>query len=115
MSKAFTRESDTEDVIGLPERDVSLLPNPVTSRGLILIEAEIAGTSAANAEALAADDKEGAARAGRDMRYGTARRNSAQLQSDPSGPESVLFGSAVNILRADGRRQSFRTVGGGRS
>ena len=111
MSKVFTRELDTEDVIGLPERDVSLLPNPVTSRGLALIEAEIARASAANAEALAADDKEGAARAGRDMRYWTARRNSAQLQPDPSGLESVQFGSAENILRADGRRQSFRIVG----
>jgi len=111
MSKAFTRESDAEDVIEAPERQVSLLPNLVTSRGLSLIEVEIARASAANAKALAAGDREGAARAGRDLRYWTARRNSAQLQPDPSGSETVQFGSAVNLLRADGRRQSFRIVG----
>jgi transcription elongation GreA/GreB family factor len=111
MSKAFTRESDADDVLDLPERDVSSLPNLVTARGLSLIDAEIARASTANAGALAAGDREAAARAGRDLRYWTARRNSAQLQPDPWGSDKVQFGSAVNIRRGDGRQQSFRIVG----
>lgn len=111
MSKAFTKESDADDVIDLPEREISPLPNLVTSRGLGLIDAEIARASDANAAALASGDKEAAARAGRDLRYWTARRNSAQVQPDPVGSATVQFGSAVNILRSDGRRQSFRIVG----
>ena len=111
MSKAFTKESDADEVIDLPEREISPLANLVTPRGLALIEAEIERASAANAAALAADDREAAARAGRDLRYWTARRNSAQVQPDPTGSDKVQFGSAVNILRSDGRRLSFRIVG----
>ena len=111
MSKAFTKESDADDTIELPEREISALPNLVSARGLALIDAEIERYSAANATALAAGDKEAAVRAGRELRYWTARRNSAQVQPDPVGSAEVQFGSAVNILRADGRRQSFRIVG----
>jgi transcription elongation GreA/GreB family factor len=111
MSKAFTKETDADDSVDLPEREVSALPNLVSQRGLGLIDAEIERHSAANAAALAAGDKEAAARAGRELRYWTARRNSAQVQPDPVGSAEVQFGSAVNILRADGRLQSFRIVG----
>jgi transcription elongation GreA/GreB family factor len=111
MSKAFTKETDADDSVELPEREVSALPNLVSQRGLGLIDAEIERHSAANAAALAAGDREAAARAGRELRYWTARRNSAQVQPDPVGSAEVQFGSAVNILRADGRRQSFRIVG----
>ena len=111
MSKAFTKETDADDGVELPEREISALPNLVSQRGLGLIDAEIESHSAANAAALAADDKEAAARAGRELRYWTARRNSAQVQPDPVGSAEVQFGSAVNILRRDGRRQSFRIVG----
>jgi transcription elongation GreA/GreB family factor len=111
MSRAFTKETDADDSVELPEREVSALPNLVSQRGLGLIDAEIERHSAANAAALAAGDKVAAARAGRELRYWTARRNSAQVQPDPVGSAEVQFGSAVNILRADGRRQSFRIVG----
>ena len=111
MSKAFTRETDAHDVIDLPEREISALPNLVTQQGLALIDAEIERHSAANAAALAKSDRDAAARAGRELRYWTARRNSAQVQPDPQGSEKVQFGSAVSILRTDGRRQSFRIVG----
>jgi transcription elongation GreA/GreB family factor len=111
MSKAFTKETDADDSVELPEREISDLPNLVSQRGLRLIDGEIARASQANAAALASGDKDAAARAGRDLRYWTARRNSAQVQPDPAGSAEVQFGSAVNILRADGRRQSFRIVG----
>lgn len=95
----------------LPEREISSLPNLVSQRGLALIEAEIERHSAANAAAIAAGQREAAARASRELRYWTARRNSALVQADPVGSAEVQFGSAVNILREDGRRQSFRIVG----
>lgn len=111
MSKAFTRETDADESVELPDREISPLPNLVSQRGLALIEAEIERHSAANAEALAAGDKEAAGRAGRELRYWTARRNSAQVQPEPAGSSEVGFGSAVTILREDGRRQTFRIVG----
>ncbi len=110
MSKAFTKETDVE-AIDLPEREISEFPNLVTVQGLALIDAEIERHSAANATARAASDKEASARAMRDLRYWTARRNSAQVHPAPTGCHVVTFGSAVNILRADGRRQSWRIVG----
>jgi transcription elongation GreA/GreB family factor len=111
MSKAFTKESDDDGVLDLPEREISSFPNLVTAQGLVLIDAEIDRHSEAHAEALAAGDKEAAARAARELRYWTARRNSAQVQPAPAGADEVVFGSAVNILREDGRRSSFRIVG----
>lgn len=111
MSKAFTKETDADDSVELPEREISALPNLVSQRGLALIETEIERHSAANAAALATDDREAAARATRELRYWTARRNSAQAQPEPVGSAKVQFGSAVTILREDGRRQSFRIVG----
>jgi transcription elongation GreA/GreB family factor len=111
MSKAFTKETDADDSVELPEREISPLPNLVSQRGLALIEAEIERHSAANAAALAASDRHAAARAGRELRYWTVRRNSAQVQPDPAGSADVRFGSAVTILREDGRHQSFRIVG----
>ncbi len=111
MSKAFTKESDDDGVLDLPEREISSFPNLVTAQGLVLIDAEITRHSEAHAEGLAAGDREAAARAARELRYWTARRNSAQVQSPPAGADEVVFGSAVNILREDGRRSSFRIVG----
>ena len=111
MSKAFTRESDDDGVPELPDREISNFPNLVSQRGLALIDAEIVRYSEAHAEALSQDDKEAAVRAARELRYWTARRNSAQVQPSPTGSAEVTFGSAVNILRDDGRRSSFRIVG----
>lgn len=111
MSKAFTKESDDDGVPELPDREISSFPNLVSQRGLVLIEAEIARHSDAHAEALSQDDKEAAARAARELRYWTARRNTAQVQPAPTGSGEVTFGSAVNISRDDGRRSSFRIVG----
>lgn len=111
MSKAFTKESDDDGAFELPDREISGFPNLVTPEGLALIEAEIGRHSSANADAIAASDKEAAARAARELRYWTARRNSAQVQQPPSGSDEVVFGSAVTILREDGRRASYRIVG----
>ena len=111
MSKAFTKEADEEGILDLPEREISAFPNLVTPQGLVLIDAEIDRHSQAHAEALAAGDKEAAARAARELRYWTQRRNSAQVQPSPTDGDVAAFGSVVSILRADGRRSRFRIVG----
>ena len=111
MSKAFTKESDDDGVLDLPEREISSFPNLVTSQGLTLIDAEIDRYSDAHASALAVDDKDAAVRAARELRYWTARRNSAQVQPQPAGSDEVTFGSEVSIVRDDGRRSRFRIVG----
>jgi len=111
MSKAFTKESDDDGVLDLPDREISAYPNLVTVDGLARIEAEIGRHSGAHAAALAGSDREAAARAARELRYWTARRNSAQVQPAPQGSDVVAFGSAVNILHEDGRRSSYRIVG----
>jgi transcription elongation GreA/GreB family factor len=109
MSRAFVKETDgTED---LPDRPVSPGPNPVTARGLALIEGEIARLRTALAQAQAAEDRGGVAQASRDLRYWAARRGSARLVPPADDAETVRFGLCVTVERDDGRRQSFRIVG----
>ncbi|UPT62114.1 MAG: transcription elongation factor GreA [Hyphomonadaceae bacterium JAD_PAG50586_4] len=108
MSRAFVKETD-DAVEDLPERPVSPAPNFVTAEGLAAIEAEIARLN--HALALAGEDRAARAIIGRDLRYWTARRGSAQIVPPPSDCEVVRFGCTVTIVRDDGRRQSFRIVG----
>jgi len=107
MSRAFVKDMD-EAVEELPERPVSTTPNLVTAEGLAAIEAEIATLNEALADA---DDRDERARIGRDLRYWTARRGSAQVVAPPSEHDVVRFGATVTIDRDDGRRQVFRIVG----
>jgi|LNFM01.1.fsa_nt_gb transcription elongation GreA/GreB family factor len=109
MSRAFVKEDD-DAVEDMPERPVSTAPNLVTAEGLAAIEAEIAELNAELAEA-GVDDRAARARIGRDLRYWTARRGSAQLTPPPEDNGIVRFGSVVTIDREDGRRQTFRIVG----
>jgi transcription elongation GreA/GreB family factor len=111
MSKAFTKESDSDGETELPEREVSAFPNLVTREGLAAIDAELERHSAAQAGALAAQDKPAAARAARELRYWTQRRNSAVLAPVPTESDEVRFGSSVTIEREDGRRNTWRIVG----
>ncbi|WP_135211491.1 transcription elongation factor GreA [Vitreimonas flagellata] len=108
MSRAFVKETD-DAIEDLPERPVSTAPNFVTPEGLAAIEAEIARLN--DALALAGEDRAARASIGRDLRYWTARRGSAQLIPPPSDCDVVRFGCTISIARDDGRRQSFRIVG----
>ncbi|MFL5110406.1 MAG: transcription elongation factor GreA, partial [Microvirga sp.] len=90
-------------------------PNLVTAEGLAAIEAELAAARAAYAAAQSdggiSADRTAMARATRDLRYWSARRNSAQVVTPPADASEVHFGSTVTIEREDGRRQTFRIVG----
>lgn len=110
MSIAFVREKEGGEAFeDLPDRPISPHTNFVTRQGLALIEADVARLESESA-ALADDDKAGHARVSRDLRYWTARRNSAQLVEKVDG-ETVHFGSTVTVIREDDTRQTFHIVG----
>jgi len=109
MSRAFVNEDHFVD--DLPDRPLSDHPNLVTGSGLRLIDAALQTARRDYGEAQAAGDRGALASAGRDLRYWSARRATAQLV--PSDPDNaaVQFGNTVTIVRDDGREQSFGIVG----
>jgi transcription elongation GreA/GreB family factor len=112
MSSAFVKEPEGGEAFeDLPDRPISPHPNFVTPEGLARIEAELERLHQEHAAAIAADDKPALARTSRDLRYWTARRNSAQVVTPPPDHSEAHFGSTVTIERDDGRRQTFRIVG----
>lgn len=112
MSRAFVKESDgTDGVEELPDRVIGPERNLVTSRGLALIEAELARLRAAMAEAQAAADRARLAHVARDLRYWNARHASAEVVPPPESTDDVRFGLVVTVERDDGRNQRFRIVG----
>jgi transcription elongation GreA/GreB family factor len=109
MSGAFVSEGTF--VEELPDRPISDHPNLVTGHGLTLIDLALEAARREYGEAQAAGDREGLARAGRDLRYWSARRATAQVLSPVPGIDTVQFGTRVSIVRDDGRTQNFRIVG----
>lgn len=110
MSKAFTKEDDGAGD-PLPDREVSPHPNLVTAEGFAQIETTIAGLETNYADAIASGDRDQQAAIGRELRYWTSRRSSAELVAGPTHTGHVQFGSTVALERDDGRRQTFRIVG----
>jgi transcription elongation GreA/GreB family factor len=108
MSRAFVKEDDDAPE-EFPERLVSSAPNLVTAEGLAAIDAEIARLNDELGQV--GEDRSERARIGRDLRYWTARRGSAQVMPAPLDASVVHFGSTVAIDREDGRKQVFRIVG----
>ena len=92
----------------LPDRAISPHPNLVTRRGLRLIESRIAEFEHLLAEA---PDDEFRARAGRELRYWTARLGTARIEEPVSVAETVRFGTTVTGIREDGREVTFAIVG----
>ena len=111
MSRAFVKEQDLESSEDLPDRQISELPNDVTIEGMAQIEAALAAARAAYAFAQAGDDRSALAAASRDLRYWSARHATARVVINSDDIARVHFGSAVTILRDDGREQTFRIVG----
>jgi transcription elongation GreA/GreB family factor len=109
MSRAFVNEDNfVEDV---PDRPIPDHPNLVTANGLALIEAALQTARREHGEAQAAGDRTALASAGRDLRYWSARRASAQLVTVDPGNAAIQFGTSVTIMRDDGREQRFAIVG----
>lgn len=111
MSKAFTKESDEDGAEPLPDREISPFPNLVTAAGLAGIERTLRHVERDLASARAAGDKDAQARLGRDLRYWSHRRASAEPMPPPPDTLTVHFGSRVTIAHADGRSQTWHIVG----
>lgn len=112
MSRAFVKEAEEREAYeDLPDRPVSPHPNLVTPEGLAQIEAAFERWHDQHAAALDADDKAEISQTGRELRYWTARRATAELVPPQIQHKEVRFGSTVTIERGDGRRQSWRLVG----
>jgi transcription elongation GreA/GreB family factor len=112
MSRAFTREEDSENAIaGIGERPVSPLRNLVTEHGLAMIDAELAGLREDLTKAETDADRERIALVSRDLRYWTARRESAELSVPEPGSDLVRFGMGVTLEGDDGRKVHWKIVG----
>ncbi|QIJ76491.1 transcription elongation factor GreA [Methylobacterium sp. NI91] len=111
MSKAFVREPEDGDAVEeLPDRLISTHPNYVTPEGLARMEEEVARLEAELAALSPEQNKADHARISRDLRYWSARKNSAELVEAFEGAV-VRFGATVTLLREDDTRQTFRIVG----
>lgn len=112
MSRAFTREDDSENQIAdIGERPVSTHRNLVTEQGLAHIETELGGLREELAKAEAAADRERIATVSRDLRYWQARRENAEVSVPEPDSSVVRFGMRVSIEDDDGKRHAWRIVG----
>jgi hypothetical protein len=105
MSRAFVNENTYVDA--LPDRPVSEHPNLVTAHGLALIEQALEAARRAYGEAQAAGDREGLAKAGRDLRYWSARR--ARRSCELPQPALTWCNSEATLrsrAKTDGDRRS---------
>lgn len=112
MSRAFTREEDSENAIaGIGERPVSSHRNLVTMDGQAMIDAEMASLRAALANAEAASDRERIALVSRDLRYWNARRENAEVSVPEPDSGVVRFGMSVTLEDEAGKTVTWKIVG----
>ncbi|MER9974071.1 GreA/GreB family elongation factor [Mesorhizobium sp. M0085] len=112
MSRAFTREEDSENAIaGIGERPISHHRNLVTERGMALIDAEVAALRDELGRAEKRADRERIALVSRDLRYWTARRESAELSVPEPGSDMVRFGMGVTLESHEGKKVHWKIVG----
>jgi transcription elongation GreA/GreB family factor len=112
MSRAFTRQDDNENVLAdIGERPVSPHRNLVTETGLAQIEAALAELREQLGEAERSADREYIARVSRDLRYWTARRETAELSIPEPDSDVVRFGMTVTLEGPDGKQNTWTIVG----
>jgi transcription elongation GreA/GreB family factor len=107
MSVAFRRDSDEEHREPRFERPIPPGPNLVTTRGLALIAARIAGLEADLTDTAEA---ERVAELRRDLRYWQARQATAQLTPSAQGEEAG-FGSRIRFREGNGTINAVEIVG----
>jgi transcription elongation GreA/GreB family factor len=112
MSRAFTREEDSEAALAdIGERPVSTHRNLVTPEGLAMIDAEVARLREELGRAEAEGVRERIALVARDLRYWTARRESAELSEPDPNDDVVRFGMRVTIVNDDEEERTWKIVG----
>ena len=116
MSRGFVKEDDLELAgTDLPERPISTLPNYVTAIGLQQLEQNAKALSAERLSLVNQKDNQVAmqklAVIERDLRYVSARLETAILSAPPSSNEIVLFGATVTVEDETGEPHVFTIVG----
>lgn len=116
MSRGFVKEDDLEHAgTDLPERPISAHPNYVTAAGFKQLEALANALSAERVSLVNLKDNQIAmqklAVLDRDLRYVSARLQSAIVSAAPSSNETVLFGATVTVEDELGELHLFTIVG----
>lgn len=111
MSRAFTKEPDSDAPIELPEWPIGSERNIVTMRGLQMIEAAMEDARIALSEAQANSDKMEAAKAMRDLEYWTSRHASAELVEQQASTDIIQFGTKFTVEDENGHQKSYCIVG----
>ena len=114
MSRAFVNEDQAAAQASQPvERLVSDQPNYVTANGLAQLQQRVAALNALRA-ALQAEgdaDKQRLADTERDLRYFTARVQSAQVVPAVTSTEKVQIGSLVRFVDEHDQEHQVQLVG----
>lgn len=115
MSRAFVNEDQAAAQADQPvERHVSDQPNYVTASGLRQLQQRVAELNALRAELQALGeqgDKQRLADAERDLRYFSARVQSAQVVPAATSTSKVQIGSRVRFADEQGQEQTVQLVG----
>ena len=117
MSRAFIKENDLEHAgIDIPERPISGEPNYVTPNGLKLLNTQIDVLEVEREELKKIKDdpitKQKIAIIERDMRYYSARIESAILTAPSEEDHSIiLFGAKVTVEDEEGKLSTYEIVG----
>lgn len=112
MSRAFTREDDSDNAIAdIGERPISQHRNLVTGAGLAAIDKAVADLREDLARAEAEGNREKIALVSRDMRYWNARRETAELSVPEPDSKVVRFGMTVTIEDDEGAKKTWHIVG----
>ena len=112
MSRAFTREDDSDGAIAdIGERPVSTHRNLVTPQGLEAIDAEVSSLRAELAKAESEGERERIALLSRDLRYWNSRRETAEVSVPEVKSDVVRFGMTVTIEDEDGKKNRWELVG----
>jgi len=116
MSRGFVKEDDLEHAgTDVPERPVSAHPNYVTANGYAQLQQQAAALEqeiaslAANKEDAGAQQK--LAVLNRDLRYISARLESALVTNPDATSEQVLFGAKVTVEDENGDSHTYEIVG----
>jgi transcription elongation GreA/GreB family factor len=90
---------------------VSAHRNLVTRNGLEMIDSAISELREELGRAEAGAERERIATLSRDLRYWTARRESAELSAPEPDSQVVRFGMTVTVEGEDGKRHAWKIVG----
>ncbi|CAI8842917.1 MULTISPECIES: GreA/GreB family elongation factor [Pseudomonas] len=115
MSRAFVNEDQAAAQASQPvERRISEQPNHVTACGLTLLQQRLAELNSLRSELLSQGDQADQQRLAeieRDLRYFSARVQSAQVVAPATSHEKVQIGSRVLFVDEQGQQHQVQLVG----